>query len=108
MVKDGPVDSSGHVIYTKGYADHEYTKTGHFTKSNNIYSFGMVVLELLTGQRCIDKNGPKGERILVEFAKPFRNSNGACKECSGNKCDFVGFNSWHLVCVRCVIFLLII
>ncbi|KAM0030501.1 putative transferase, protein kinase RLK-Pelle-RLCK-VIIa-2 family [Helianthus debilis subsp. tardiflorus] len=71
MVKDGPVDSSGQVIYTKGYADPEYIKTGHFTKSSNIYSFGVVLLELLTGQRCIDKNGPEGERILVEFAKPF-------------------------------------
>ncbi|KAM0065596.1 putative transferase [Helianthus debilis subsp. tardiflorus] len=95
MVKDEPVDSSGQVIYTKGYGDPEYIKTGHFTKSSNIYSFCVVLLELLTGQRCVDKNGPEGERILVEFAKPFPNSNGACKECNGNKYDFAGFNSWQ-------------
>ncbi|MFS7917958.1 putative non-specific serine/threonine protein kinase [Helianthus anomalus] len=28
MVKVGPVDSSGQVIYTKGYVDPEYIKTG--------------------------------------------------------------------------------
>ncbi|KAJ0769977.1 putative transferase, protein kinase RLK-Pelle-RLCK-VIIa-2 family [Helianthus annuus] len=48
-----------------------YLFRSHFTKSSNIYSFGVVLLELLTGQRCIHKNGPEGERILVEFAKPF-------------------------------------
>ncbi|KAF5816579.1 putative transferase, protein kinase RLK-Pelle-CrRLK1L-1 family [Helianthus annuus] len=26
---------------------------------------------ILIDSRCIDKNGPEGERILVEFAKPF-------------------------------------
>lgn len=47
---------------------------GHLTARSDIYSFGVVLLEILTGRRCIDKNRPTGEQILVEFAKPYLTS----------------------------------
>lgn len=51
-----------------------HRSTGHLTTSSDIYSFGVVLLEILTGRRCIDKNRPAGEHILVEFAKPYLTS----------------------------------
>lgn len=36
-----------------------------------MYSFGVVLLEMLSGRRAIDKNRPPGEQNLVEWAKPF-------------------------------------
>ncbi|MFS7961380.1 putative protein kinase RLK-Pelle-RLCK-VIIa-2 family [Helianthus anomalus] len=47
---------------------------GHLTARSDIYSFGVVLLEILTGRRCIDKNRPTGEQILVEFVKPYLTS----------------------------------
>lgn len=36
-----------------------------------MYSFGVVLLELLSGRRAIDKNRPTGEHNLVDWAKPY-------------------------------------
>lgn len=35
-----------------------------------MYSFGVVLLEMLTGRRSMDKNRPNGEHNLVEWARP--------------------------------------
>lgn len=43
---------------------------GHLTPKSDIYSFGVVLLEMLSGKRVIDKNRPNGEQKLVEWAKP--------------------------------------
>lgn len=47
---------------------------GHLTAKSDIYSFGVVLLEILTGQRVVDKNRPTGEQNLVPWAKPYLTS----------------------------------
>jgi hypothetical protein len=36
-----------------------------------VYSFGVVLLEILSGRRVVDKNRPTRQQNLVEWAKPY-------------------------------------
>ncbi|OMO97212.1 hypothetical protein COLO4_14793 [Corchorus olitorius] len=75
LARDGPTGDKSHVstrvMGTYGYAAPEYLATGHLTAKSDIYSFGVVLLEMLSGRRAIDKNRPSGEHNLVEWAKPY-------------------------------------
>ncbi|KAJ7970962.1 Kinase [Quillaja saponaria] len=74
LAKDGPEGDKTHVstrvMGTYGYAAPEYVMTGHLTSKSDVFSFGVVLLELLTGRRSMDKNRPTGEHNLVEWARP--------------------------------------
>lgn len=74
LAKDGPTGDKSHVstriMGTFGYAAPEYMATGHLTARSDIYSFGVVLLEMLCGRRAVDKNRPAREHNLVEWAKP--------------------------------------
>ncbi|MFS7989744.1 putative transferase [Helianthus anomalus] len=41
-----------------------------FMLKGEIYSFGVVLLEILTGMKVFDPNRPKGKQNLVEWAIP--------------------------------------
>ncbi|XAR57621.1 Non-specific serine/threonine protein kinase [Bertholletia excelsa] len=74
----GPEGSNTHVttrvMGTYGYAAPEYVSTGHLTTKSDIYSYGVVLLELMTGRRAMDKTRAKSEQNLVEWAKPYLTS----------------------------------
>lgn len=53
---------------TLGYIDPQYILREHLTTASDVYSFGMVLLELISGQKAIDNTRPD-EHNLVEWAK---------------------------------------
>ncbi|GLJ26044.1 hypothetical protein SUGI_0499620 [Cryptomeria japonica] len=70
----GPEEQGGHLSMTAagtvGYMDPEYYRLHHLTTKTDVYGFGVVLLELLTGQRAIFKQPAAGPISVVDFAVP--------------------------------------
>ncbi|KAB2050822.1 hypothetical protein ERO13_A12G013400v2 [Gossypium hirsutum] len=75
LAKFGPSASQSHVttrvMGTCGYAAPEYVATGHLYVKSDVYGFGVVLVEILTGLRALDPNRPSGQCNLVDWAKPY-------------------------------------
>ncbi|CAN1174150.1 Serine/threonine-protein kinase PBL27 [Linum perenne] len=74
LAKLGPVGDKTHVstrvMGTYGYCAPEYAMTGQLTLKSDIYSFGVVLLEIITGRKAIDNSRAAGEHNLVAWARP--------------------------------------
>ncbi|XP_014520658.1 probable serine/threonine-protein kinase PIX13 [Vigna radiata var. radiata] len=74
LAKLGPSGGVSHVttriMGTYGYAAPEYIATGHLYVKSDVYGFGVVLLEILTGLRALDRNRRLEQQNLIEWAKP--------------------------------------
>ncbi|KAK9705375.1 hypothetical protein RND81_07G051900 [Saponaria officinalis] len=66
---DGGIGEATRVIGTFGYLAPEYAQSGQITEKADVYSFGIVLLELIAGRKAVDINRPKGEQCLTEWAR---------------------------------------
>lgn len=74
LAKFGPSGDMSHVstrvMGTHGYCAPEYASTGKLTMKSDIYSFGVVMLELITGRKPIGDACMGAKRLLVNWALP--------------------------------------
>lgn len=66
MIANSP---SLQVVGTYGYAAPDYIETGHLTSKSDVWSFGVVLYEILTGRRSLERERPKSEQKLLEWVR---------------------------------------
>lgn len=59
------------VVGTQGYAAPEYIETGHLKVQSDMWSFGVVLYEILTGRRSLERNRPTTEQKLLDWVKQY-------------------------------------
>jgi serine/threonine protein kinase len=108
LAKLGPVGDKTHVttrvMGTQGYCAPEYAATGKLTVKSDIYSFGVAILEIVTGRRGYDPNRPPLEQelvqwvifILFKFIKLFMSISFMLDSCSYCRTGFLLLILWYL------------
>ncbi|KAK9036021.1 hypothetical protein V6N11_078042 [Hibiscus sabdariffa] len=75
LAREGPMAGRSHVsttvVGTYGYAAPDYIETGHLTDKSDVWSFGVVLYEILSGRRSLDLGRPKAEQKLLDWMKRY-------------------------------------
>ncbi|KAL3720996.1 hypothetical protein ACJRO7_005761 [Eucalyptus globulus] len=70
FASDADTHVSTRVMGTFGYLAPEYASSGYLTEKSDVFSFGVVLLELITGRRPVNRTRTFDEDSLVDWARP--------------------------------------
>ncbi|KAF5468240.1 hypothetical protein F2P56_012407 [Juglans regia] len=93
------------VMGTFGYVAPEYASTGMLNERSDVYSFGILLMEIISGRNPVDYSRPAGEVNLVEWIKTMvtnRNTEGVLDPRLPEKPSSRALKRALLVALRCV------
>ncbi|KAL0366244.1 UNVERIFIED_CONTAM: putative serine/threonine-protein kinase [Sesamum radiatum] len=93
------------VMGTFGYVAPEYASTGMLNERSDVYSFGILIMEIITGRNPVDYSRPPGEVNLVDWLKTMvsnRNAEGVLDPKLLEKPSSRALKRTLLVALRCV------
>ncbi|KAJ4832300.1 Receptor-like serine/threonine-protein kinase ale2 [Turnera subulata] len=103
---EGSHHISTRVMGTFGYVAPEYAMTGHLLVKSDVYSYGVVLLELLTGRKPVDMSQPQGQENLVTWARPLLTSREGLEQlvdpCLAGSYDFDDMAKVAAIASMCV------
>eukprot|EP01018_Ginkgo_biloba_P012330 Gb_34876 [translate_table: standard] len=67
LAPEGKYSVETRLAGTFGYLAPEYAVTGRITTKADVFSFGVVLMELITGRRALDENEPEESMHLVTW-----------------------------------------
>ncbi|XP_074566260.1 LOW QUALITY PROTEIN: proline-rich receptor-like protein kinase PERK1 [Curcuma longa] len=73
IASDNNTHVSTRVMGTFGYLAPEYASSGKLTDKSDVFSFGVMLLELITGRRPVDSSQTFMDDSLVDWARPLLN-----------------------------------
>ncbi|XP_028754635.1 nodulation receptor kinase-like isoform X2 [Neltuma alba] len=69
--QEGDIGASLELRGTAGYLDPEYYTTQQLSAKSDVFSFGVVLLEIVSGREPLNIHRPRNEWSLVEWTKPY-------------------------------------
>jgi serine/threonine protein kinase len=69
------------IVLSSGYLAPEYAMRGQLTKKADIYSFGVLVLEIISGRSNTKSTFPLEEQFLLEWVRFSIQLSDAVSEC---------------------------
>ncbi|KAJ8541113.1 hypothetical protein K7X08_001929 [Anisodus acutangulus] len=93
------------VMGTFGYVAPEYASTGMLNERSDVYSFGILIMEIITGRNPVDYSRPPGEVTMVDWLKIMvsnRNAEGVLDPKLPEKPSSRALKRVLLVALRCV------
>lgn len=106
---EGNLQLTRHVVGTQGYMAPEYIENGVITPKLDVFAFGVIMLELLSGKEAATKKKEEGEELLyTSITRVFQGDNvreklkGFIDPCLGSEYPLdLAFSMAHLA-KRCV------